>query len=193
MNRLPYVACVILACACKTVPEASGTTTSTTATVTTPSVSATATPTVASGPDVTWTMPSGWSSEPTVGMRKATYRIAKAAGDAEDATVSVIQAGGTVDDNVSRWKEQFDAPHDFSRSESTISNLKITMVEVHGTYTGGGVMVGESPNPRPGWALRGAIVSAGPQPYFFKMLGPDKTVAAARQDFQALVDSIHPK
>ena len=33
-------------------------------------------------------------------MRKATYKIPKAAGDAEDAELSVSQAGGSVDMNV---------------------------------------------------------------------------------------------
>jgi hypothetical protein len=145
------------------------------------------------GGDIAWTMPASWTTEPSSGMRKASYRIAKVAGDKEDATVSVIQAGGSVDGNVARWKSQFDGAHDFSRTDNKVGDLPVTIVEVHGTYTGGGVMVGESPDPRLGWALVGAIVPTREQAYFFKMLGPDKTVAAARHDFQTLVDSVHTK
>jgi hypothetical protein len=126
-------------------------------------------------------------------MRKAAYRVTKVAPDKEDAIVTVIQAGGSTDDNVARWKTQFTGAHDFTRTESKAGDVPVTLVEVHGTYTGGGMMVGESPDPRDGWALVGAIVQTGSQPYFFKMLGPDKTVAAAKHDFQALVDSVHPK
>ena len=150
-------------------------------------------PAVAASGDVTWTVPSSWSTEPNAtGMRKATYKVPRASGDTDDATVSVIQAGGTVDANVERWYGQFDAAHDKKRSEVHSGPLKVTIVEAHGTYTGGGVMVGESPSPKPGWSLLGAIVETAPQPYFFKMLGPDKTVAAARSDFQALIDSMKP-
>ncbi len=144
--------------------------------------------------DVTWTVPSAWSTEPNAtGMRKATYKVARAAGDGDDATVSVIQAGGTVDANVERWYGQFNNVHDQKRNELRVGPLKVTVVEAHGTYTGGGVMVGESPNPKPGWALLGAIVETSPQPYFFKMLGPDKTVSSAQADFQALINSLKPK
>jgi hypothetical protein len=179
MRRLAWVWVLV---ACKSAPAES------TATTTTASTTATA---VIS--DVTWTMPAAWTTEPSGGMRLATYHATKASGDPEDATITVIKAGGTLDENVARWKAQFSNAHDFSRSEAKAGNLTVTTVEVHGTYTGGGMMVGASPDPRPGWALVGAIVLAAPQPYFFKMLGPDKTVAATRPDFQALVDSVRPK
>ena len=145
--------------------------------------------------DIAWNMPQGWNREPTTFMRKASYTIPKVAGDNEDATVSVMQAGGSVDQNVTRWKSQLDNAHDFSRSDTQRDGLGVTLVEVHGTYTGAGVMVGESPNPRPGWGLLGAIITGEglSQPWFFKMIGPDKTVAASRHDFQSLVDSIHKK
>jgi hypothetical protein len=143
--------------------------------------------------DVTWTTPGAWSTEPNAtGMRKATYKVPRAGGDTDDASVSVIQAGGSVDANVERWYGQFDDVHDKKRSQLHVGPITVTVVEAHGTYTGGGIMVGESPAPKPGWALLGAIVEIAPQPYFFKMLGPDKTVAAARSDFQALVDSLRP-
>ena len=179
---------LMLLLACKSSPPEANDT-KPTATTTTSS----AEPPAKKPAELAWTMPSGWSAEPTAGMRKATYRIAKAAGDKEDATLAVIAAGGSVESNVARWKTQFDQPHDIQRTEGKVGDLQVTTVEIHGTYTGGGVMVGESPDPRPGWALVGAIVPTQDQAYFFKMLGPDKTVAAARHDFQALVDSIHSK
>jgi hypothetical protein len=188
--RLASAWWVLVLCACKSAPSetsATGITTTTTTAVTNVS------PPKAEPAAIAWTVPASWTTEPSTGMRKATYRIAKASGDKEDAIVTVIQAGGSVDDNVARWKAQFDGAHDVSRKDTTVNGLAITTVEVHGTYTGGGVMVGESPDPRPGWALVGVIVATAPQPYFYKMLGPDKTVAAARPDLQALVDSTYKK
>lgn len=200
MTRWVGLAVLVGACACKGPEETSqGTPAATETTMAAPTMPAghphgDVLPATGSGPsDITWTMPSGWASEPVVGMRKATYRIKMKPGDSEDATVSVIQAGGSVDSNVERWKSQFDNPHDIKRSDKTVGPITVTTVEVHGTFTGGGVMMGDSPNPRPGWTLVGAIVPTASQPYFFKMLGPDNTVAASRPDFQALVDSIRAK
>lgn len=188
MNVVRFAIGALSIVACKSAPDTT-TTTSTTTTATSSSTGVNA-----KAPfDVTWTKPASWTSEPSVGMRKATYRIAKSQGDTEDATLSVIVAGGSIEENVARWESQFDSPHDVTRKDAKVGDLGVNIVEMHGTYTGGGMMVGESPNPRPGWALLGAIVQTSPQPYFFKMLGPDKTVAQARTDFQALVDSIRAK
>jgi hypothetical protein len=45
---------------------------------------------------------------------------------------------------------------------------------------------------KPGWALLGAIVDGSP-PTFFKLTGPDATVAAAQGDFDKLVNSLRAK
>ncbi|HSQ66014.1 MAG TPA: hypothetical protein VLM85_22485 [Polyangiaceae bacterium] len=180
-------------CACRTTPEPAGSAPTGNSAPAARSAESTAR-TEASPGDVTWTKPSGWSAEPNAtGMRKATYKVPRASGDADDATVSVIQAGGTVDANVERWYGQFQGVHDQKRTQLRVGPLRVTVVEAHGTYTGGGVMVGESPAPKPGWSMLGAIVEIAPQPYFFKMLGPEKTVSAARGDFQALLGSLVPR
>src|SRR5688572_60033 len=58
--------------------------------------------------DVAWDAPSTWTSMPNANtMRKATYKIAKAGGDAEDAELTVTAAAGGVDANVTRWAGQF--------------------------------------------------------------------------------------
>jgi hypothetical protein len=46
--------------------------------------------------------------------------------------------------------------------------------------------------PKPGYALLGAIVETSP-PTFFKLTGPEKTVMAARADFDKLVDGLRAK
>ena len=90
-------------------------------------------------------------------MRKATYKIKKAAGDPEDAELSVSQAGGSVDQNVQRWIGQFEQKQgeEPKRSERKVGDLKVTTVEVHGTFKSG--MPGMGPaEPKTGWALLGA-------------------------------------
>src|SRR5262249_45098945 len=64
------------------------------------------------GADLAWTAPDAWPTvPPTSSMRKAQYRIPKAAGDAEDGECAVFYfgagQGGDVKANVDRWAGQF--------------------------------------------------------------------------------------
>jgi hypothetical protein len=144
--------------------------------------------------EVTWEAPAGWSkaSNPSP-MRKATYKIPRVSGDPEDADLSVTQAGGSVEANIKRWAAQFEHKTDTKRTERNIGALKITIVELEGTFTGGG-MPGMAPtDPKKNWAMVGAIVETTPVPTFFKLTGPLKSVRAARPDFDKLVGSIRPQ
>jgi hypothetical protein len=124
-------------------------------------------------------------------MRLATYRLPRAPGDAEDADVSVTRAGGTTDANIERWLGQFDDRGKDTRTERAIHGLKVTIVEVSGTYLGGGMMAGAS-TPHAGWALMGAVVEAPGAPYFLKATGPAATIRSAHASFMAMLDSITP-
>jgi hypothetical protein len=137
--------------------------------------------------DIAWDVPSAWKSEPASGMRKATYKI-------DDAEMSVTQVGGGVDANVERWASQFpESKSSLKRSEKKMGPLKVTVVELRGRFTGGG-MPGMAPaEPKSGYALLGAIVEGPDPPYFFKLIGPEKTVDGARADFDKLVASVRPK
>lgn len=137
-----------------------------------------------------WTAPARWQKVPsTSAMRLATYKIPRAPGDAEDAELSVIQAGGSVAANVDRWSQQF--ADDGKRASHTetrkVAGLAVTIVEIEGTYGGG---MGQA-QPTEGWGLLGAIVETPDMPHFFKMTGPVKSVKAARGELDALVQSVH--
>jgi hypothetical protein len=163
---------------------------STTTTTTTATATSTATSTAIS--DVAWDVPSGWQTVPNPKtFRKATYTIPKAAGDSEDAELTVSQVGGTVDENIDRWAGQFGGQKSaVSRAEQKVGPLKVTVVTLEGKYTGGMTAAAQ---PKEGYALLAAIVEPVEPPYFFKMTGPKKTVNAARADFDRLVKSLRPK
>jgi hypothetical protein len=50
--------------------------------------------------------------------------------------------------------------------------------------------MGKEGSSQPGWSLIGAIVSTSGTPYFFKLTGPEKSVRAARSEFDALIGSL---
>jgi hypothetical protein len=142
---------------------------------------------------ITWTVPARWTVAPNPNpMRLATYRVPAVQNDAEGAEATVARAGGTPEANIQRWLGQFDDAGQDTRVDKTVRGLKITVVEVNGTYTGGAMIPGTAPASHPGWALIGAIVETKGSPYFFKLIGPRATVRGARPSFDALIDSITP-
>jgi len=114
-------------------------------------------------------------------------------GGAEPAELTVARAGGSTDANIERWRGQFEGGSTPKRTESTVRNLKVTVVELAGSYHAASMMPGASPSePHPGWALLAAIVETPGSPYFFKLVGPAAGVKATRSQFDALIASITP-
>jgi hypothetical protein len=140
-----------------------------------------------------WTVPATWTVLPNPSaMRLATYGVPHAAGDRDDTEVSVSRAGGTADANIERWLGQFDDRGKDTRVESTRKGLTITVVDVTGTFLGGGMTPGAAPASHPGWSLLAAIVEGSGTPYFVKITGPAATVRSARPDLDALLASLAP-
>jgi hypothetical protein len=125
-------------------------------------------------------------------LRKATYKVPKTAGDSDDAELTVSAASGGVDPNVKRWAGQFGNAEPKTEPR-TVNGLKVTIVEIKGTFASGPGMMGGPSTPKEKWMLLGAVVDSGERQHFFKMTGPEKTVNAARADFEKLVSSLRPK
>ena len=139
--------------------------------------------------DVTWSAPAKWTTMPsTSSMRKATYKIPRAGGDTEDGEISVIAASGGVDANVQRWAGQFGGAKPKTETRSP-NGLKVTVVEIKGPYAGGMPGMGGAGGPKDHYMLLAAIVDQGDAQWFFKATGPEKTITAAKPDFDALVAS----
>ena len=146
--------------------------------------------------EVVYEAPAGWQkAENPNPMRKATFKIPHAEGDAEDAELSVSQAGGTVDANVQRWAGQFERGKDepVSRKQMKVGDLDVTVVELHGTFAGGGMPGAPAAGPKTNWALLGAIVETQGSLTFFKLTGPEKTVQSAKPAFDKFVEGFRAK
>jgi len=151
-------------------------------------------PVVAAAGDLTWNAAPAWHVMPNPSqMRKATYSVPRAAGDPEDGDLSISQAGGGMDANIKRWGAQFDGAPAPKVTTRTVGALKVTIVETHGTFNAGGMPGMAASGPKKDWALLAAIVDATDPPYFFKLTGPAKTVAAAHDGFDAMVASFQLK
>jgi hypothetical protein len=144
-----------------------------------------------------WKAPASWATAPNPStMRLATYHPPRAAGDREDAEVAITRAGGDTEANIQRWLGQFSEHSPEIRSVTTLRGMKITVVDVSGTFGAGGMMMpGAAPSAHPGWTLLAAIVETGDpggSPYFVKITGPSATVHAARPGLDSLLQSLTP-
>jgi hypothetical protein len=147
-----------------------------------------------------FTAPPAWTSRPPAStMRVAEFVVAKAAGDPEDAEAIVYffgGSGGTVDANIDRWIGQMQqtdgsASKDKARRETlTINGLKVTTVDVAGTYVAEVRPGATERHNKPGFRLRAAVIETPRGPYYIKMTGPAKTMAAADAGFKAFLASI---
>jgi len=138
-----------------------------------------------------WTKPADWKQVPNPNqMRIASYEIPKVDGDPEDAQMSVTQFGGSTQANIDRWKGQFDMTGDANVTEKDVGGLKVTIVEIRGTFKGGMSMQGPG-TPLENWMMLTAMAHSEPnRAHFFKLTGPAKTVDASRASFDKLVASM---
>jgi hypothetical protein len=147
------------------------------------SMADTAVPT-ASGPDLVWQAPPQWVPKPAGAMRKATFGVPGAGGDADlSITAFPGDVGGELM-NVNRWRGQLglsplraeDLEASVSRVEA--NGLKITLVEL------------ASQGDANGKAMIGAIVPVNGSTWFFKLTGPGPSIRASKPAFLEFLHTV---
>jgi hypothetical protein len=144
--------------------------------------------------------PEGWVSErPSSNMRVSQYRLPAADGDTEAASLVVYYfgagQGGSVDANLERWIGQMQPPDgrpskDKAKTETTtVNGMKVTLLDVAGTYAGGDMGGGGAGQSKPNFRMRAGVIETPKGAYFIKLVGPEKTVARWDQAFQEFVRS----
>jgi len=148
-------------------------------------------------------VPAGWvEEERTSSMRVAQYRLPRTAGDTEDASLVLYYfgpgQGGSTTANIDRWigqmKQEDGSAAKGSKDEQLVGNgLKVTMVDVSGTYVAETAPGSGTFNNKPAYRLRAAVVETPNGSYFVKLVGPGKTVAQWNDSFQSYVKSFEFK
>lgn len=128
----------------------------------------------AKGQGLQWTAPANWTPKAGSAMRKGTYAIKGAGGEAELAiTAFPGDVGGDLA-NVNRWRGQVGlGPINSAELASSINrfrahSLEIAVVDILGSN---------------GQRILGAIVPFAGSTWFFKLTGPDAVVAAEKPAF----------
>lgn len=147
----------------------------------------------------TFTRPLDWKwMIPSSAMRKVQLSITSSDGK-QTADVSFFTfgegQGGNVQANVERWAKQFSTSDGLPVTATTesrkIASISVTFVSAKGSFSAG--MSDSSSVPKPGYALRGAIVeipaggSSSEGDLFIKMTGPEKLVEKSTPTFDSMV------
>ena len=143
---------------------------------------------------VRWNLPERWKQEGDRPMRVATYAVPAAEGDEEDGECAAYyfgkDQGGDVKANIQRWTAQFENPSGPEQSTSEINGMNVTSVQITGTYLAPKGPMMQSEGKKEHYKLLGAIIEAPEGSVFFKFTGPEKTVDAAKEEFNSLIQSI---
>jgi hypothetical protein len=147
-----------------------------------------------------FTVPAGWvEEERTSSMRVAQYRLPKAATDKEDASLVLYYfgqgQGGSATANVERWVGQMKQAEGSSAKQEglEVNGLKVTTVDVSGTYGAETAPGSGTFHNKPGYRLRAAVVETPNGSYYVKLVGPEKTVAQWNESFLSYIKSFEFK
>lgn len=140
---------------------------------------------------ISYELPAGWKRvEPTGKLRMDQASIPGPGGDAELAVFFFgVGGGGGVDANIDMWTDLVEGGTPV-RSSFEQGGYKITWVELAGTVTPSG-MTGMR-QPMKNGRLIGAVVEGAGGPWYFKVTGPDATVAAQKEAFLGMLRAIKP-
>ena len=147
--------------------------------------------------ELVFTAPMAWKSvEPANRIIEHELAVPAKDGKAEGvARLTIMAAGGSIDANVARWVAQFKSNDNVVQEAKTekldVNGMPATLVDLSGTYI-------DSPRgpfgpkvERPGYRLVGAIVETKEEGvYFFKLIGPEETVATGAEKFREVVGTL---
>lgn len=144
-------------------------------------------------PTFRFDLPAAWRREqPSSGMRLAQAVVPGKAGPGELAVFHFgAGQGGGVESNFERWLGQVEqvqgsAPE---RGDFAVEGFKISWIDARGTLLPSTMGSGPA-TPQPGFRLLGAVVEAEGGPWFFKVTGPESTLAGEREAFFGLLRGV---
>lgn len=152
-------------------------------------------------------VPDNWlKKQPRVNIIEYEYEVPAATGDARPGRVTVMGAGGTVEDNVRRWYGQFRQPDDSDTEkaakveEKEVSGQRVTVVDISGIYLDkpGGPFAGGQTIERKDYRMLAAVIQTHHKGkkagnYFLKLVGPKQTIADNKKAFDQMIGSIKEK
>jgi hypothetical protein len=133
--------------------------------------------------ELSFEVPTEWETQKvTSPMRVAHFIVPGPGGDAEMIVFRFAGGAGGIDANIARWKSQFVAPEgktvdDISKTSTfEAGKLKVTLVDIAGHYKAAAMPGSDQIVEQDDQRMIAAIVEGSGDAFFFKFLGPAKTV-----------------
>ncbi len=140
---------------------------------------------VDTGPSLTWKAPADWTAKPASAMRKGSYAVPGAGGEAGDLSITAFPgAVGGLIANVNRWRGQVQLP---PLTEADLPSAVTAFAE-----NGLEVTLVDFPSPGGGKRILGAIIPLGDSSWFFKLTGTNALITAAKPGFLNFLKTIKP-
>jgi hypothetical protein len=154
--------------------------------------------------ELRFTAPAEWIKEqPSSKMRTAQYKLPRADGDKEDASLVIYyfgsSGGGSASANIERWISQMEQPDGSSAKDKakteilTVNGLKLNTIDLTGTYTAEMSPGSTEHHNDPNFRLRAAVIETPKGFYYMKLVGPEKTIARWQSELDKLIKSFEFK
>lgn len=137
--------------------------------------------------------PDSWrKGAPATPVQYANFSIPKVEGDPEDAAMIIYYfqgQGGTADANIKRWKDMFKAPagEKAKVEKFKVGDVEVTTVDVSGTYLFRSTPMNPNVTEKPDFRMIGGIFASKKGPYYFRFVGPAKTIEKHKAEFDEWV------
>lgn len=148
------------------------------------------------------TAPANWKmQEPSNKFRAYQFLVPRADGDKADAELVIFffgpGSGGSLEDNIKRWKGQFEAPAGKTIDQSSkvdtkkVAGAELTYLDIQGTFL--------SKNPpfdpnaktvrQENYRRFGVFFASKNGPYFITLTGPAKTMEREKKAFDSWLEA----
>ncbi len=145
------------------------------------------------------TVPDKWKRvKPKYNMIEHEFSVPAVEADTEDGRVTVMGAGGTVEQNVNRWVAQFTAAAGESLKpkieKKSVAGQLVHTVDISGNFTDtAGPFSGIKAVEHADYRMLAALIESKDGNYFIKLYGPKKTIGEAEAGFNKMIEGLQAK
>jgi hypothetical protein len=148
------------------------------------------------------TAPDTWErKEPKVNIIEHEFEVPASKGDKRPGRVTVMGAGGSVEENIERWYGQFKQPDGSATEDSakveklSVAGQEVHLVDVTGTFLDKPPFAAGRAIERENYRLLGAIIVTRQKDkptgnYFVKLVGPNRTLTDHEEAFREMIEGL---
>jgi hypothetical protein len=145
-------------------------------------------------------VPGAWEKkEPSVRIIEAEYSVPAAEGDKNPGRLTIMAAGGSIEQNIERWIGQFSQPGGknakdaVKREETKVDGQTVHFVDISGTFKDQRGPFAPATVYEDHRMLAAIVSTEKSGRYFVKLTGPQKTIAASEEAFRKMIGSLDVK